>query len=275
MWNAVTMQIKFLFSRKSTLLMYVFMYLLVFANFLLNMTRYWGSDVSVMYSGMKLLLLSDNNPLSFYFLQYYPFLVVVPAAFSYLADANSREIVFLQARIGKKNYYASKAIAAFVVTFIVFAGPLLMEVLINAVVFPAAAKGDPITVDMFVPAYGEMVKNYLFFELWAWNQYVYPIVCNLLFGILSGILAVFALAVSTSRIMKFKVFVFIPVYALMYLLDTFGRLVSVDFSTYYFFYLRMNSIIPKNEWGLLLVSILILVVSVLIMTCKAERDELA
>lgn len=96
MWNAVKMQIHVLFRRKSAIVMYFLMYALISLNFYENVSEYHGYNIYNMFNPLKLLLLSYYGKWGWYFAQYYPLLVVIPAAFSYYAGISSREIVFIQ-----------------------------------------------------------------------------------------------------------------------------------------------------------------------------------
>lgn len=80
----------------------------------------------------------------------------------------------------RKTYYISKMIATFLVTFIIFTVPLLVEILLNSIAIPAGAVGDPSNAEVFNLIYNEAV-NYLFCKLWFFNQYVYVIFMIVLF----------------------------------------------------------------------------------------------
>lgn len=238
MWNAVKMQIHVLFRRKSAIVMYFLMYALISLNFYENVSEYHGYNIYNMFNPLKLLLLSYYGKWGWYFAQYYPLLVVILAAFSYYADISSREIVFIQTRMDRKTYYISKMIATFLVTFIIFTVPLLVEILLNSIAIPTEAVGDPSNAEVFNLIYNEAV-NYLFCKLWFLNQYIYVIFMIVLFGILSGCLACFSASLSMYGFCKFRVFIFLPVYVLLYVLTDLGNIVTIDIETNYFFYIRL------------------------------------
>ncbi len=275
MWNAVKMQMQVLLSRKSTLFSYFFMHVLVFANFIMNIKAYYGYDVSQMYNANKILLLADGSSIvGYYFMLFYPFFLVLPAAFSYMADAQSREIVFIQARSARRVYYIGKAAAVFLVTFLVFVIPLLLELVLNAAAFPNAM-GDPYHNDVFTPSYNEVIQRWFFWKLWVKNQYAYIVLWCICFGAISGILAVFAMAVSTFRWFKFKIFIFIPVYAFFWILAALGQFCGIEVSAYYADYLRMFDISIKSWGSVPLLMAAVLFFSIMILVFKARKDELA
>lgn len=275
MRNAIKTQIYILFHRKSTIFMYFLMFLLVFANFIMNVIEYHGYDISGMYNSTKISFLSDYTFLGYYFIQYYPFLVVIPAAFSYLSDVNSKEIVFMQTRIDKRKYYISKLVATFIVTFIIFTFPLILEQIINYIAFPIDAMGDPSNMDIFDQVYNEIIRSYLFATLWTKSSYLYAIFFIILFGVVSGLLASFALAVSMCGFFKFKILVFVPVYVLLYLVNTMGRLLKLDFNTDYYSYLTMFSATNKSEIAYLTFCIALGLLNILMVCIKMRKDELS
>ena len=239
MWNAVKMQIQVLFRRKSTLVMYFLMYALVLLNFYENLSEYHGYNIYNMFDPLKILLLSSYGKWGWYFAQYYPLLVVIPAAFSYYADASSKELIFIQTRIDRKTYYISKMLSTFFVTFIIFTSPLFIEILLNSIAIPAGAVGDPSNAGIFSSTYGEYAANYLFGELWFFNQYVYVIFMIFLLGILSGSLSCFAMSLSMYGFCKFRVFVFVPVYVLLHVLSRLDSISMISIETNYFSYIRL------------------------------------
>lgn len=99
------------------------MIIFVICNYISNVLTYNGYDILEMYEPVKLLLLSDenvNSPVGFYFMQIYPFIVVLPAGFSLSVDKQSNTMLFLCSRVGNRNYFIGKIIAAFFAALIIF-----------------------------------------------------------------------------------------------------------------------------------------------------------
>ena len=275
MVNVIRMQMHVMFSRKSTICMYFVMYILMLINFFGNVIQYYEYDIWNMYHPMKLVFLGENSSLGFYFMQYYPFLVVMPAGFSYFTDKNSGELIFIETRTSKKNYYLGTMIATFATTFMIFTFPLFIEMILNCIAFPMEALGDQSNVQMFEPIYTEMIQGYLFSELWLFNPYIYTFAMIALFGVVSGILACFAAVVSMFGISKFKILLFVPVYALLYLLRIFKKSLNLEFTTNYFFYLRIFCVEHLNETVyVLLLAILVAVIGMMLFI-KMRKDELS
>ena len=263
-----------MFKSKITILMYIFMYVIVLVNYFDNVITYYGYNIPNMISPMKLLFLSDYEGYSFYFLQYYPLLVVIPASFAFVNDITSKEILYMQARMSKRDYYTGKSIAVFLVTFIVFTVPMLCEYVLNIVSFPLNAIGDQSNTNIFDELYAEGVERYLFADVWISNRYVYAFVFILMFGIVSGILALFAGLISSVFKFKFKILVFFPVYLLLNFLNSTYFSTKLGCSTNYFFYFKMFSMSEKSEGYLILFNLILVLISCAIIWLKTRKDEL-
>lgn len=275
LFQSIKMQTAVLLKKKSVLLMYFLMLALVLGNFIINLFNSYGKDLVQLYHPMKLLLLSSWSPLGFYFIQFYPILVVIPASFSFLSDRNSREMLFIQSRVGRKNYYIGKLISAFFVTFLVFTIPLLLEILLSFTAYPLSAVGDPSNFGIYNLPAREGEANYLYYSLWFYNGYLYAVVMIIISGITSSILATFALAISTFSFMKYKIFVFIPVYVLLqttyYLDQAFG---DSEYSVDYFGYLQMFDTQKKSELVYICFLLAIALLSTAIIAVKIRKDEI-
>ncbi len=273
MVNVLKMQLNVIFSRKSTIVMYILMCGLVIANFLGNVSTYAGYNYWNMYHPMRLVFLGDYSLLGFSFIQYYPFLVVIPAAFTYFSDKNSKELLFIQTRTDKKNYYIGTMIAIFITTFIVFTVPQLLELGLNSITFPLDALGEQSNQGLFENV--DLIQHYLFYELWILNPYLYTFVMIILFGVVSGCLACFASVFSMLGFLKFRVLIFIPVYVLLYGISMLKELLSLDFETNYYFYLRFFCYADLNEVAYLSSILVILAISGVTVFFKMRRDELS
>lgn len=240
MWRCAKMQMSVLMKRKSAVIVYFLLLIIVMNNYFSNLNQYFGWDVSEMYHPVKILFLATYSRYHVSFLQYFPLLVVIPAAFCFLNDRNTRELIFIQSRVGSKNYYFGTAIAVFLVTMAVFSIPFLIEIPLNYFVYPTKAIGEPSNVALYEDVYISSVKNYFFSTFYAYYPYLYSVFCILIFGAVAGILAVFAYTISTFAFVKFKIIVFLPVYVLLQCLN----LIEIN----YIHYLQMFDGSEKMEW---------------------------
>lgn len=262
--------------KKATVALYIALLCLVLYNFLTNVFTYKGTDVVGMIHPMKLLLLSRDSRFSFFLLMCWPLLVVLPAGFGYLSDKQAGEIPLLQARVGWKNYLTGKCIAVFIVTFLIFTLPFMIELGLNCLAFPLQAIGDISGDDTYSISYLEIVRGYLFPSLNTFSPYLYAVICTLLFGLMSGILAVFTVAVSTFSFMKYKILAFIPGYVLLSLIGIVRQLFpGVQIYTHYYYYLSIFDSGPKSTAGYLIIACAMLALSVCIVAAKSRKDFLA
>lgn len=269
------MQLKVIWEKRIALIIFFLLFGLMLVNYFTNVFTYSGTDIVDMYHPMKILTLSSHSKYSFYLMQYYPLLVVIPAGFTLFADKQVNQYIFIQSRVGARNYYLGKFIVVFLVTFIVFTVPFLIEILLNVIAFPITATGDPSNLSIYQRI--EEIRMYLLSDLYIHAPYIYALLLTLIFGIFSGVLAVFTVAISTLRI-KFKVLLFLPVYVLIYLVGMLNELIpSLDIETNYFFFLRFYGVFynPTGSFfAFWTFTISLFVLSALIISLQARKDAI-
>lgn len=273
--DSIKMQLKVIYEKKVAMIVLFLLFAVVFINYFENVFLYSGTDILDMYHPMKLLTLSTWSGSSYYILQYFPLIVAIPAGFSLFSDQVSNQYIYIQSRVGARNYYLGKLIVVFSVTFFVFTIPFLTEIILNLIAFPISATGDPSNSSIY--RLYETTKQYLFSDLYIRSTYLYAIVFTMIFGLFSGVLAVFTTAISTFPI-KFKVLLFLPVYLLLYLTSMLKQLIpTIPIETNYFFYLRIFGIHRNSTGGFIaLISFMLifLILSVLIIMSKSRKDAL-
>ncbi len=182
----------------------------------------------------------NHGVIGFLFAQFYPFLLVIPASFAYFADKKSRAIVFQQARTDRKSYYISKSISAFLAAFIIYALPLYIELVLNILAFPVSLNIslDSDNGNVLELVHSDGIQKYLFSDLWIYNKLLYIIIMIALLGILTGLLAVFAQCISMVFRFRYAVFIFLPVYILLFSIKkVLGGIESLEWSANYFEYI--------------------------------------
>lgn len=264
---------KILLHQKGAFICFWIAFIFVIINFLSNVWTYKGYDIVDMYHPMKLLLLcEDSGATRYYFLQVFPFLVVLPGGFSMLRDQQTGMRIFYTSKSGRKKYFAEKSIAVFGVSFAVFAIPLLLEVVLNVFSFPLPATGDLTNMHAYDPVYIELTGNYLFSEFFVYAPYLYTVLMILLISVMAGILGLFSAAISLLGI-KYKIFLFIPIYLILNGLTVIANFAgNLSFSVNYFDYLSLFECSPKNEIVYLGFGFIILIISIVIIAFKAKRD---
>lgn len=275
--QSISMQLRIIWERKIATLLFFLLICLMLVNYFHNVMTYKGTDIVEMYHPMKLLTLSSFSEYSYYLSQYYPLLVVIPAGFALFADKTLNQYIFIQSRVGAKNYYLGKLIVVFLVTFIVFSVPFLIEILLNCLAFPISATGDPSNNEYYSEVYIELTNMYLFSSLYHQSPYLYAIFSILVFGVLSGVLAMFTVAISTFPI-KFKVLLFLPIYLLLHGVAMIKQKVpSLTFDTNYFFYLRFYEPLRNSTDSLIAFFTFIIFIfslSILIVFFKMRKDAI-
>lgn len=202
--KAAISQTAFLLKKKEAVCVFYVLFFMVIINFIDNVLTFQGRDIVRMYQPMKLLLLSynrtDHNATNTLLLiQLYPLLVVCPAGFSLAREYQRGTRVFMVSRLGNLTYQASKYLAAFLATMIVFTVPFLLEIILNCASFPLSAMGD-------------LSENSMYEKAYINSPYLHAVMGTLFWGMISGLLGVFTVAVSSLIRVKYNVFLFLPVF---------------------------------------------------------------
>lgn len=275
--RSIQMQWRMIWERKIAKILLFLFFCVVLINYFHNVLTYKGTDIVDMYHPMKLLTLSNYSEFCFYLLQYYPLFVVIPAGFSLFADHRCNQYIFLQSRVGARNYYLGKLIAVFCVTFTVFTVPFLIEILLNCLAFPMAATGDPSNLGFYHETYIGITNMYLFSSLYYQSPYMYAVFFTLAFGVASGILAMFTIAISTFPI-KYRVLLFLPVYLLLYGIGLLKQIVpTISVETNYFYHLGFYYPVKNGMESFIafwIFMFLLLCLSLLMVFYKMRKDAI-
>ena len=107
--KSVKMQMVYILERKTTVFVFFVIIGFIAVNFIMNMiSNYEISEVNQMLDPVKMTILSDWSFLSYYFLAYYPLIVVIPTAMFILTDKNSGMDIYIKSRVGNVNYMRGK-----------------------------------------------------------------------------------------------------------------------------------------------------------------------
>ncbi len=271
--NSLRMQLAEMVRKKSVVITFFVLFAFVLANFFVNMFEYKEiTYISQMFDPIKVLTLSEWSVSGYFMMEYYPILVVIPTACAYFTDKNTRVKIFIESKTGKESYWFAKAISVFITTFLVFTIPFLLEIVLEVICFSMNAMGDP-SGFQFIKSI-ESENQYLLYELWVDNRIVYAIIMTILFGVVSGILALFNFAISTLPFFNYKIFTFFPIYVLFYFVSIFESLIDTDYTLNYFYILRMFNTEPKNNMVYFMFLFVLVVISFIIIKFKSIKDDL-
>ncbi len=273
-------QVAFLLRQKEAVLTFCVLMLLVLANFVTNCREFWGSDVLELAHTTKMGLLSWNHAaysadLTMMFIQLYPLLVVCPAGFILAKERGTQEHILMITRMGSSTYYFGKLFSSFMVTAVVFAVPFLFEIFLHVIAFSAKPAGDLVYGDAYEEEYIAAVRQYLFSNLFVRSPYLYAVVKTLIFGLFSGLMGAFGVAVSALYRVKYRITVFLPTFLLLnlsvYAEVIFGKM-EKSIAWYNFVMLHEEAV--KNMPVFLAVLMLMILVSVGGTFWTARRDQL-
>lgn len=188
-----------------------------------------GMDISYTYNPAIVSGLTADSKWVWMFCRVFPFLAVFPAGYSIFADNSTRIISILQTKKGVFKYYMSKIISAFILGFIVFSVPFLIELLLNIIIFPLSG-GKAITGwPMESEEYFRQGAQYIYAEFFYNNVYLYMIASALTTGLFGGCASVFIASFGAWKI-PYKILMFLPLYVVLYVSQTlFGADYFLDF----------------------------------------------
>lgn len=239
--------------RRSVVLTFYFLLAFVLVHYVGNVLTYRGTDVVEMYHPMRLLTLSydgESNMMAVYLMYLYPFLLVFPTGFSFAEEQVSNTALFLASRAGVYRYRVYKVLTSFLVTFLVFTVPFLVEIPLNCLAFPIKAQGTLNLESIYDEEFVLGVQRYIGTWLYLCSPYLYAAAGTLLFGAISGLLAAFTTVFSMLVRVKYKVLLFLPAYVLLNLPALGATLFHIDdVSLYYLRYLLTFDDIAKCEAG--------------------------
>lgn len=271
--GSIKMNMSYMIRRKTTVLTFFVLMIYVLMNFFNNMkTNVEIEYVSQMYDIVKVSGLSGWLDKTNFFMEYFPLLLMIPTAYCYIIDKNTNIKVYIESRVGKRNYLYGKMIAVFLTTFLVFTLPFFIEIFMSCICFDVSSLGDPSNFgfEQTVVYDGTIFMSDLFF----YSRILYGVVWIAIFGAIAGALAVFNFAVCTLDIFKYKVLTFFPVYGLVFLITFIDKIFKPSFTLHYPFILEMFEFSPKNYAVYGGFMIVIAVVSVVLVEVRIKRKEL-
>lgn len=178
-----------------------------------------GYDVSELYHPAVLSGINSYCDYAGIFHLLFPFLAVMPGGFLLFNDKSTKTNLYLLSRKGRRQYYFSKTVAAFLAAFLAFTLPFLMELLLNLLIFPQNGgrmmSGWPMYSEVTMSEIGSYA---MFGSLFARSVYLYYLCALLLLGVFAGCASVFVLGISTFRL-GYKVLLFLPMFLLNYILN--------------------------------------------------------
>ena len=273
-------QTLFMLRQNIALMVFYILLAIVFLNFGSNVLTFQGRDIIDMYHPAKMLVLSydqvyDNMDIMLLLIQLYPILIVCPAGFTLLSEKKRKTDCVLITRIGSIQYYLGKTIVAFFVTMIVFTIPFLIEFGLNCVSFPLAASGDFVDLNCYSTDYIELTNNYMYSTLFHMNSYLYTFVGILFWGITSGIIGMFTVALSGIISFRFKILLFLPVYILLNIPAYMPQITDkLPFVVNWYNYIFLFDDHVKNNVFFISFLIILFIISIVCSVIKGRGDQL-
>lgn len=123
-------------KQKTFQFVFALMLLISIAFPIYYVVSYWGVYDYALPSADTLYIGNSAGICWQYFYLIVPFLIVLPYGFSFMNENKSGVLLYVQTRGERKDYYYGQLIACFIGTTFVFLIPFLLNVLLNALLFP-------------------------------------------------------------------------------------------------------------------------------------------
>lgn len=255
MLMSVKTQIRVMFRKREY--KFTMLILFVYACYVfVNMGRkYWGAEVSTMMDANQYLCNSIMEGNYSFIYIFFPFLIVLPYATSYVDDYKNQLLSVYVTRSSRTNYYVSKLISCFLGTTLVVAIPFFCNFVLTNLFFPHNhfTLAGSFQSDFFCDNLtGENIiyfTDYLglpFRELFLKSQFLYYLLYIILLSLFSGLMGTFALSLSFLW-RKSKLLLFLPVYLITQLSVNLNGLYfnkAIEFGDKYFVWEIKKHVFP-------------------------------
>ena len=283
--HTLSMQTRLMFRQRAFAFCFGINMLYILATFVFYVLTQRGQDVSTILSPSSAFALNSESVFYPVFINVVPFITVLPFAMSFMTDKMNDITPIIQSRTGIKNYYVSKALVCFIGGFAVFFIPLIINMLLNLMIFPQS--GITIFGDIFDRNYSATItgsnvmvetvqKGILFLRLYLYSADLYNLLFALIFSLSMGVLSVFNFVMSFI-LKRHKILLFIPIYLIIIILNTLDSLLenNTPFVSYKVMtYLSVNAHFGKSVFFISSFFIVVIACSIIMMTRQIKNDQI-
>jgi hypothetical protein len=206
----------------------------------------YGLDRSALFNPAVVTGLNSDSNYAWFFMTFYPFLVALPAGFAFTNDRRTGAMSTYISKVGRRRYYASKAISIFIVTFVAFFLPFLINMLLNMIAFPINGAAVLTGWEPMSETYIDYANQYLWPDLFFISPYLYYIAQLGFFAVFSGLVGVFIASMSLF-VKKYNVMLLLPFYLILQFVVRIPQIFhGIKMNTHYEFYLLAYDSVKKN-----------------------------
>jgi len=241
------MQWFLLLHKKELYICFTIMIILAIGSFFTECLYYFKLDYSELHSSdMLFYLRAYNYTYHGIMITLYPLLVVIPFADSYLIDEHFNIIPIIKTRTKIEHYYLSKMLFVFVSAFIILLIPQLLNVLLNAITFPASVIGD-FTNGQYGRNYVYALAEFAYPKLFDSHPNLYNLLFICIFAIVGSLIAtiVYCFSFYFRKSRLFIICLYFLVSHTVMLINLWANLpIDIDINTYLF---ACNASLKKSD----------------------------
>ena len=224
----ILVNLKIALKRKNFWYAFIGMLCLSIGTYMYNLWSNIGKNIDNTPDAVSLYYLDNGYPFSMYILLLFPILLVLPYADIYTKDCTNNTNFFWLTETKKHEWYVAQLIVVFVMTFITFLIPSVLNITLNAITFAENGNFSFIGGFRYGPTYFADVEGSAVFRevlesgrWFKWIEYNIPQMYNVLyaflFSVAGGVLASFTYSISLY-LGKGRIYIYLLPFVLVQLL---------------------------------------------------------
>ena len=192
-------QFKLLFKRPELGLIMAFMFLISIGTFAVDCIQCYNSNINSLVSSDQHYIGRTTWDLHTVLIALIPLIVSIPFADTYFEENQKNILPILITKYkNTKSYFISKALVVFFSAFLVIFFPLIFNIILNNITFPAETVKDysNLSTDQTVYYIEEFVSQILFPNLFVKHPQLYNVVFCFALSLFSGLFSVLTYCIS-------------------------------------------------------------------------------
>ncbi|MBP3677164.1 MAG: hypothetical protein J6I97_02335 [Agathobacter sp.] len=284
----ILVNLKIALKRKNFWYAFIGMLCLSIGTYMYNLWSNIGKNIDNTPDAVSLYYLDNGYPFSMYILLLFPILLVLPYADIYTKDCTNNTNFFWLTKTKKHEWYVAQLIVVFVMTFITFLIPSVLNITLNTITFAENGNFSFIGDFRYGPSYFADVDGSAIFKgvlergrWFKWIEYnmpqMYNVLYALLFSVTGGVLASFTYSISLY-LGKGRIYIYLFPFVIVQILSTLDMIsnfMPIYICTNLTRYLSSGQMkIGCSYLVFWIVMLLLAILSICLVRKKAKSDEL-
>lgn len=264
----ICIELKNCLKRLEVKIVFSIVFIISISSYLANAYNYYGYNLSDLRSAHELSIIQslDGKFLLQIIVISLPLLSCIIYSDTYYTDYKTRIYKTVLTRIKKQDYFISKAIVNFYVTFFVFFIPLLFNEILNIISFPIKGSFNNYGHPSY---YIEYLSSYLFEMQRIQSPFIYNLIYIIIISIFAAVFSLLGYSIQLYY-KKNRFTVPILIFIFYIILDIFGNFINSFKAISILGFLQPGQ--QGQYWMIIIVQIILLLFSMLLIFNKI-KDE--